>query len=533
MKKIKLIKPDKLTHEQARKTKKASILDGSGYNVMYGFGEQYVPPFAIRLGATSSEVGILSSVPAFIASFSQIIGASLTDRYKNRKKITSIAVLLQAFSLLPLFLLPLITHNIMLLIIIFSLYLVFGNIAGVAWSSWIGDVVEEHERAKYFGLRSKVIIVVLSISILLGGIILNYFTDRNIWLGFGLLFLVAFIGRMVSFFSLQKHYEPSYVVDERKALSLKQFIKSAPGTNFGNFMLFRSLFSVAIMIAAPFFAVYMLKNLDFTYLQYTAVVLVPMVIKFFTIQYWGKHSVKFGTRNIMYISIFLICLVPLAWFFSGILFEGKPDIFFFIILSEAISGFGWGGFELTSFNYMLETVEPQKRAKSFAYFNAFWGVGILAGGLIGSFLAKHMPSGLAIAGVHIILFLFLLSFIARLLVAVIFVSRIKEVKINKSIRQRGLFLELAVLKPVDIVFNKTNNILASVEKELDKDIEFIAAPAKKTFRSIFEPIEDFVDRITGEEKYERKLKYIKKEKKMQKAKPKNDDKARRRRKKSK
>jgi MFS family permease len=288
------------------------------------------------------------------------------------------------------------------------------------------------------------------------------------------------------------------------------------------------------MIAAPFFAVYMLKNLDFTYMQYTTIVLVPMVVKFFTIQYWGKHSEKFGTRNIMYISIFLICLVPLAWFFSGLFFEGRPDIFFFIILSEAISGFGWGGFELTSFNYMLETVEPQKRAKSFAYFNAFWGVGILTGGLIGSYLAKSMPTDLMLAGVNIILFLFLISFIGRSIVAFIFMTKIKEVKVNKSINQRELFLELAVLKPVDIVFNRTSNLLAAVEKELDRDIEFIAAPAKRTFRVIFEPIEDFVDRITGEEKYENKIRYVKKvARKRFKGKPRKPVKAKKRKNKQK
>lgn len=506
-------KPSQLTPEQVNKTKKASLVDGAGYSIMYGFGEQYVPPFAIRLGATSSEVGMLSSVPSFIASFSQIIGAELTDRYKDRKKITSFSVLLQALSLIPLFILPLLTHNIVLLIIIFSLYLIFGNIAGAAWNSWIGDVVEENERARFFGLRNKINIIVLSVSILIAGFVLNYFTDKNIWLGFFILYLVAFTGRMISFFFLQKHYEPAYFINEKKALNLKDFIRSAPGTNFGNFMLFRSLFSVAIMIAAPFFAVYMLKNLDFTYMQYTTIVLVPMIVKFFTIQYWARHSEKFGTRNIMYISIFLICLVPLAWFLSGLFFEGKPDIFFFIIISEAISGFGWGGFELTSFNYMLETVKPEKRAKSFAYFNAFWGVGILAGGLLGSFLSKTIPDSWIIQGVNVILFLFLLSFIGRLLVALLFVSKIKEVKVNKSINQRELFFELAVIKPIDIVFNKTNNLLASVEKELDRDIDYIKLPLEKTFKLVFEPIEDFIDRITGEEEYEKKLRYIKRSKK--------------------
>ncbi len=59
-------KPATLSKPDIEKTKKYSIKDGSAWSVMYGFGEQYVVPFALKIGATASQIGILNSVPAFI-----------------------------------------------------------------------------------------------------------------------------------------------------------------------------------------------------------------------------------------------------------------------------------------------------------------------------------------------------------------------------------------------------------------------------------------------------------------------------------
>lgn len=67
--------PEKLSDEELRKTKNYSIKDGAAWSVMYGFGEQYVVPFALKIGATASQIGILNSVPAFIGALFQLLGA--------------------------------------------------------------------------------------------------------------------------------------------------------------------------------------------------------------------------------------------------------------------------------------------------------------------------------------------------------------------------------------------------------------------------------------------------------------------------
>lgn len=476
-----------LSKEQIEKTKKASIAEGSSWNVMYGFGEQYVNAFALRLGALSSEIAILSSVPYFLGSLSQVIGAKITDNYKNRKKVVMTFVFLQALTLLPLFFIPLLTHSILLLTIIFSLYLVAGNLSGPGWNSWISDVIPSEERAKYFSKRNKISIIILIISVLAAGMIINYFDNENIWLGFGILFGVATLGRFYCLYLFTKHYEPKYT-PEKSELSFRDFTKEIRKTNFGNFVLFRSFFSIAILIGSPFFVVYMLRDLGFSYVQYTAIVLIPMIIKVLTMTYWGRYSDRIGNRNIMFVSILLICLVPLMWFIAAHFFEGKTFIFWFIMFAEAISGFGWAGFELTSFNYMIETSISTLRARLFAYYNVFWGVGILIGGLIGSFLVIYLPKN--IFSIKVIIFMFLLSAILRFIVALGFIKKIKEVRIIKNVDERKLFFEIAIARPISSAISFTMATVSFAEEELLKLKE-------ETTKVMDEIIEKSIDETTN------------------------------------
>ncbi len=480
-----------LTKEQVEKTKKYSVRDGSAYNVMFGFGEQYVTPYALKLGATNSEIGILASVPSFIGSLFQIVGAKLTDKYKNRKKVVTWFVFFQALMILPLFIIPYFTKSIMLLTLIFSLYLIFSNAGAPGWNSWIGSVIPESERAEYFSKRNRVTIFALLVSVLCAGLILNYFTNVNIWIGFAILFGISFLGRIVSWYYLTKQYEPEYVINDNAQFSFKDFLKRMPETNFGNFVMFRSLMALAVMIASPFFAVYMLNELNFSYIRFTIIIIVPMIVKVLTMTYWGKYSNKFGTRNIMIVSAFLIALFPLIWFLGGYVLYKYFNIFYIIICAEILGGFAWAGFELTTFNYVLETVSPQKRAQATAYFNVVFGTSVLIGGLFGSWLISVLPTNFY--GMSTLLMVILISVIARFIVPLLFISKLKEVKIKKNIDERKLFMDLVISKPLHSAMHQTSQIMFLTEKSITK----VSSVTRKGLTIVKKPINPVISGVVN------------------------------------
>ncbi|GIU69334.1 MAG: hypothetical protein KatS3mg002_0570 [Candidatus Woesearchaeota archaeon] len=454
------------TTDEIKKTKEYSIKDGSAWSVMYGFGEQYIVPFALKIGATASQIGVLNSVPTFIGAIFQIIGAKLAYKYKSRKKIVTNFVLIQAMIMLPLFLIPFLTKSMFILTVLFTLYNILANIVGPAWSSWISDVVPEEERASYFSKRNKYVVASTMISVLTAGLILHYYEQTNVWIGFGILFSISFLGRLVSWYYLKKQFEPKtiYVPEDESFLS---FIKRTPGTNFGNFILFRSFMAFAVMIAGPFFSVFLLKDLGFNYIQYTILVLAPMASKVFTISYWGRYSDKFGTRNILIITGAWIALIPLQWFLASFFIQSNMLLFYALIIIELMSGFAWGGFELTTFNYILETVSPEKRAIGFAYFNSIFGVSVIIGGLTGVFLVRNLPEMFSISTLMMI---FIISTIARSLVLIIFSKNIKEVKVSRRINEKKLFFELIFARPFNNALQNTATSFLNTERDVKKII---------------------------------------------------------------
>jgi MFS family permease len=223
--------------------------------------------------------------------------------------------------------------------------------------------------------------------------------------------------------------------------------------------------------------------------------IVPMIAKILTMTYWGKYSQKLGTKNIMRVSGIVIAFIPLIWFFSGLFFEGTATIFFLVLFAEAVSGFAWAGFELTTFNYMLETVSAPKRAKAFAYFNVMFGLMILLGGLFGSLLVTIVPTTL---GIHTLLIVFLISFIIRILIAFKFAGRMKEVRINRIIDEKKIFFDLVLAKPWNGALHQTASIITFAEQEINTihvharyAMDMLAEPVMP----IIQKIVDFVDNI--------------------------------------
>lgn len=428
--------------EEMQKTKKHSIIDGAGNSVMIGAGEQYVIPYALHLGASAPQIGLLSTIPTFLGSLSQLVGARLL-RKTERKKLVLISVLAQTISIIPLFAIPFLTKSSTLLILFFGIYYLASNLGGPAWNSWIGEVIPAEERSSYFAARNKYTTIALFATVLAAGLILQA-TKTKGTIGFAILFSIAFIGRLISHYHLKRQYEPP-MQQPNIQIPLRTFLKKLHKEPFGNFVIFRSAMSLAIMIAAPFFAVYMLRELGFSYIHYMAVILMPMLAKIISAKVWANYAQTFGNRTLMQTTTVIITIIPLGWFLAGTILGDTPHVFTAILIVEALSGMGWAGFELTTFNYMLETTTPAIRATFFAYFNLLFGTAILIGGLSGVGLNILLENREA---TRTLLSIFLISTGLRALVASILMPRIPQVAIHPKISQGKLFYELFVQRPL-------------------------------------------------------------------------------------
>lgn len=432
-------------------TKKISVKEGSAYAVSEGAGMRYITPYALRVGATNAHIGFLSSLPSLLGNFSQLLTPKIMEK-ASRKKLAFYGALLQALMWIPIILLGAMffifginsTITPTLLVLVYTTLILFGAFYGPAWSSWMKDIVTENS-GKYFGKRNRIVGFLVLISMLAGGFILDYFKQTKIFIGFIILFSVAFTARAISAFLFLKKYEPKLKHEKGYYFSFLQFIYYIPKSNFGKFTIFITLMHLATAIASPFFAVYMLKDLGFSYLQWIVVNIASSLTSLVLMPLWGKFADHYGNIKAVKITAFLIPLIPLLWFFSP--FIANYSLLGYLVIVEAFSGAIWAGFNLSSSNFIYDAVTRQRMALCTAYFNILCGTGTFVGAILGGFLSS-LP--FTLVGFSSILLIFFLSSIARFVVVILMAPKIKEVREVKKFGIKDATQKLSTLTPNEL-----------------------------------------------------------------------------------
>ncbi len=431
--------------EQARKqTLSLSVTEGSVWSFMFGFGDSYIAPFAIFLKASNQAVAFLSTMPALLVALSQIIGAHITDRFGQRRKLIVPFCVLQALLFLPLFIVPLIWRAwaVPAVIICAAAGIFAGNAAAPAWLSLMGEVVPEARRGDYFGHRGRrVILLSFFASLTAGGILYALQRRGHVWLGFGILFTMACLARLVSARLLALHYDPPYHPTRESYFSFWDFIRRMPWSNFARFALYGATMLGAIMVASPFFNVYMLRDLHWTYAQFTINNAVFLATQFALIRWWGRIGDRYGNRVVIVATSFVLPVLPLLWTLS--------THYGYLLCVQVLSGSVWSGFSIASQNFTFDAVTPPKRARITAYVSILNGIFTIAGGtLLGAWLANHLPATYRIGPyearfVSSLPGVFIASGILRFVAALLFLPWFKEVRTTERIHPITLLLRLA------------------------------------------------------------------------------------------
>lgn len=406
------------------KARKNSVIEGSFATVQTGLGENYLAPYALALNANNLHISLLSSIPGLLGPLSQNWGSRLIEKY-TRKKIVLFGVLFQALMWIPIIILAYLFYKgiytsllPLLLIVFFSTYTIFGSLSNPAWFSWMGDIVSENQRGKYFSFRNRVTGFISLVCTLIAAFLLDFFKQHSLLLlGFVIFFAIAMIFRLVARQLFKKIYEPKLKLKEGYYFSFWQFIKRAPKNNFGKFSIYVALLHFAAAIAGPFFAVYMLKDLQFSYVIYIIVTITQTASGLLFMPLLGKFSDKYGNYKLMKLCSVFVSIFPILWLFSN-----SP--IYLIFVPQLIVGIAWAGFNLAAGNFIYDAVTPQRRGIAVSYYNILIGIGVFVGATLGGLIARYAT----INFMNIFLFLFLLSGITRGLVSLIMLPRIKEVR---------------------------------------------------------------------------------------------------------
>ena len=424
-----------------------SVKDGCASAVMIGMGELNFCAYAVFLSVSPIVLSLIASLPLMVGSICQVCSLLILNKIQFRKQFIVKSVLIQASSFIPLIILPVLfewNFNSSVIFVVI-MYFSFGHLCLPAWNSWIGELVDPEGRGEFFAKRAKYIGLYHLCSILCAGIILDLFKKNGLeWCGFCVVFSIAALSRLVSAFYISRMTELQFVKpsNEDKS-SLKEFVQAGMSSNFFRFTVFISLMLATTCIAGPFFSVYMLRDLNYSYMEFTAIQISIVLAQIITLSRWGKVCDKYGNVTVLKFTTKLIPICPMLWLVSS-------DVFYLFCV-QLFSGTIWSGFNLSFGNFIFDAVEPRKRARYFAYFNLFANSGILIGSVLGGLISEYLPKHIIIAGYSIEFishwtFLFLISGLIRIPVVILFVNKVKEVRKVVTVSNTEIALYLLGLR---------------------------------------------------------------------------------------
>ena len=445
-----------------RKSLKYSIYDGAAFAVMDGLTASFLTPFAVALNASVSLIAALTYMPQLAGAFIQLFVTKIVEVLKDRRKILVTSSFLHAILWIPLLLIPYLTPKQKYLLIVYiSMQTMIVQLMQPVGNALLGDIVPKYERGRFFGLRNKVVGATSFVSALTAGLILSYLSPKHPFLGFTILFSVAFIGRTLSgIFKAMIHNTEPDLMHEAK-FSIIDFVKRMEKTNYGHFVIYVTLLKFATSIASPFFAVYMLRDLKFTYLQFTLMVAAELIASFIAMGIWGKLIDNRGTKFVLYVGGILVPAIPLLWLFS--------QNFYFLLLVEAFSGISWAAFNLSASNFMFDAVQPENRVRCIAYYKFFESIAIFLGAAFGGFLINILPAWIFISS---ILFVFLISGILRLFASLLLLPTLKEARLIELGIGHTFFKRYLTIRPSEgLVFEVIGKYHRPTEEKQQKELK--------------------------------------------------------------
>jgi MFS family permease len=406
-----------LTNAQIRKSLKNSIYDGSAYASMQGLTQNYTTPYALAMNASTTQIGFLAGIPALVMLFTQLVSPILVERIGSRKRLILLAVFFNGLMWLPILLIPYLFHSYQVwwLIAFLAMCTAFDALCNAPWNSMMADLVPEQVRGRYFSSRNRINgLVALVLSFIAGGV-LQALTG-NIFLGFAIIFAGAMVSRISSVYFVSQMVEPTILIPKSKQLSIFRLSLTLGSTNAGKFILYNALMSLAVSFSSPFFAVYMLRDLKFSYLIYVAINSAATLSTLIFMPFWGKRIDRYGNAKILKTASLFVPLIPILWLFSFNIY--------YLCGAQVFSGLIWAGFSLAGSLFLYDAAPPENRTRYMALGNALVFAGAAVGSLLGGVVAPIVPAIMR----NSLLTIFLISGVLRIVIVFLFAPHISEVR---------------------------------------------------------------------------------------------------------
>ncbi|MEM5875446.1 MAG: MFS transporter [Candidatus Aenigmatarchaeota archaeon] len=377
-----------------KKIHRVTFLDSLGLGLINPF----LTMFAVSLGATNFEIGILSAVVSLSNSIFQILSIPFFSYIRDRIKIYLIFSFLGGILFIPIAY----VNDVYNLIFFISLQSIMISLSSISWNEILVQVYPKWRRGREAGVVNTISTIGRLISFIIGGIVIRKFG----FIPYLFYFSFFFYGVLSNLFLI------NVKVINRNSNANKIYIKSILEDRlFLKFTLLISLFMFFVGIGAPLFDLHLIRNLNFDSIKITIVSVISLLVYYFFSESVGKACDLLGTKIIILFGLPLISIYPFLYAIGT-----KP---LWIYLVTFVCELGWVAFNTSTFVY-LSNISEKDPSKYFALYYSIVNLFSTAGRFFGGYLSQEI-------GIQQTL---VLSFILRFLYSFIFL--VMEEKISRK-----------------------------------------------------------------------------------------------------
>ena len=279
----------------------------------------FLAAFALALGATHWEIGLISSI-AFLSMPMQLVGLYAVDRWKQRRALIVLCALTARLLWILIVFLPFVRGKASLRLLLTVLVCIgfIAAIPGPAWHSLVRSLIPVDSLGEVFSKRRAWGTMVGLCLTLAGGFFVDAwptFSGRPPLEAYSVLFSIGILFGLTGVVAISRLPEPPMEGDHSE--SFRSLVRlPLRDSGFRSLLGFIAFWNFSINLATPFFVVYMLERLMLPMLAVTALIVLQQLVYVLSVRIWGTLSDRFSNKAVLTTSLPLAIVAVAAWSFT-------------------------------------------------------------------------------------------------------------------------------------------------------------------------------------------------------------------------
>ncbi|HOB40922.1 MFS transporter [Candidatus Darwinibacter acetoxidans] len=370
--------------KRVRKAMKLNTVEGAFAVAAENLAAPYLGLFALGLGATPSQIGMLTAFPNLIGNLLQIPAGLWSERMKDKRILPIVGGYLARSTWALLAIVPFLVppqYRVGVVILLATFRILAANIGVPAWTALQAELIPRAIRGRYYANRN----IVCNISAVAATVLATVLLTLRFPLNFQLIFGgAAALGLTATYIFSTIEFAQS-PPKPRQGISFRAKVQAFWGEvrtqkDFRSYVRSSLIWNFGVNLASSLFVVYFVEDLGGAAGFWAVFSGVNLATQVLVQRYWGRLADVFGQKNVMLASGIGAVFLPLLWW-------GTRSTWFPLII-YIINGVAWGGYNLGAFNLLLEITPDDNRTVYVGAYNTLMGLAMAAGPLVGGFAAE-------------------------------------------------------------------------------------------------------------------------------------------------